>query len=396
MDSYLPTLTEPQRRWLRFGLLVLALVVLAELTYLLSPVLTPVLAAAAIAYILNPAVTWLERRGSSRLTIVIGIYVVGAAALVSLGIYAVTAAVAQAAELQANVAGYVDAIRSWWSASSASSQPSTRAALLDRAAPILKEHGAGVAGRLLNSMTDFLSNAMNLASALVLVPMYAFFFLLHFNGMVRAVREHLPSAYRDAIVSTVTITDRAMASFFRGRLLVCMVIAIVTGIGWTIVGVRYGLLLGALAGLFNLVPFMSMLSLPPAILFAYLEATQSGLSWLWPVILTFGVYAGAQALESLVLTPLIEARQSGLHPMTTVIVLLVGAQWAGLLGMLLAIPIASTLKTFAVQLLLPELRRLAAPVHPDAPPAAAVTGDSSEQSAEPRPLSEPRPSGSGS
>lgn len=370
MDSYLPPLSEPQRRWLRFGLLLLAIVVLAELTFLLSPVLTPILAAAAIAYILNPAVTWLQQRGSSRLTVVIGIYVVAAAALVSLGIYGVTAAVAQVAELQSNVAGYIDALRAWWSASPPGSQPSTRAALLDRAAPILKEHAAAVAGRLLNSLTGFLSDAMTLASALVLVPMYTFFLLLHFNDMLRAVRDHLPAAYRDAVVATAVTIDRAMANFFRGRLIVCLVIALVTGIGWTLVGVRYGLLLGGLAGLFNLVPFMSMLSLPPAIFMAYAEASQSGASWLWPVGLTFAVYAAAQALESLLLSPLIEARQSGLHPMTTVIVLLIGAQWAGLLGMLLAIPVASTLKTFAVQLLLPELKRLAAPPLEAAPAAS--------------------------
>ena len=128
------------------------------------------------------------------------------------------------------------------------------------------------------------------------------------------------------------------------------------------VGIPYSLPLGALAGRLNLVPFMSLLALPPALVLSYLEAAQNDTNWVLPVLLAMGVYMAVQALESFVLTPCIEARSSGLHPITTVVALLIGATWAGLLGMLLAIPIASTLKVFAVEYVLPEIRRLAAPV----------------------------------
>ena len=124
-----------------------------------------------------------------------------------------------------------------------------------------------------------------------------------------------------------------------------------------------------LAGLLNLVPFMSLLALPLALISAYFGAVQAALpgevvNWTMPVLLAMAVYMAVQAIESFILTPLIESRSSGLHPVTTVVALLIGGQWAGLLGMLLAIPIASTVKALAAQFLLPEIRRLAAPPPP--------------------------------
>jgi predicted PurR-regulated permease PerM len=75
-----------------------------------------------------------------------------------------------------------------------------------------------------------------------------------------------------------------------------------------------------------------------------------------------------QTLDSFVLSPYILGRSSGLHPVTTLAVLLIGGQVAGLLGMLLAIPVASTLKTLAAEFVLPEIRRLAGRPADDAAP----------------------------
>jgi len=109
----------------------------------------------------------------------------------------------------------------------------------------------------------------------VLLPMYAFFFLLHFNTMVRAIHEHLPDRYRATIERVVTTIDRSIANFFRGRLIICLLVGTLTAIGWTIVRVPYPLPLGAMAGILTLVPFMSVLALPPAMILAYASAVDT-------------------------------------------------------------------------------------------------------------------------
>ncbi|RMF74919.1 MAG: AI-2E family transporter, partial [Planctomycetota bacterium] len=85
-----------------------------------------------------------------------------------------------------------------------------------------------------------------------------------------------------------------------------------------------------------------------------------------------------QAIESFLLTPLIESRSSGLHPVTTVVALLIGGKLAGLLGMLLAIPIASTLKSLGAEWVLPEVRRLAKRAAAGEPPPPATEANAAD------------------
>jgi predicted PurR-regulated permease PerM len=126
------------------------------------------------------------------------------------------------------------------------------------------------------------------------------------------------------------------------------------------------------------------LALPPALLLTYFNAAGAGENWVVAVTLVLIVYLAVQAVESFILTPTIQAKAAGLHPITTVIVLLIGGELAGLLGMLLAIPIASTLKSLATEYLLPELRRLAATKQPavtdETQARSASTGQSGAQS----------------
>jgi predicted PurR-regulated permease PerM len=221
-------------------------------------------------------------------------------------------------------------------------------------------------------------------SLLILIPVFTFYFLWRFNDFMAALRDHLPDMYRDGIVHLVGTIDAAIANFFRGRLIVCLVVGGVASLGWSLVGVPYSLPLGVLTGLLNLVPFVSLLALPPALLFAFLGASEVGAPWLWPVVLTMGVYMGVQALEAFVLSPAILGHTVGLHPLAIVVALLIGAEVAGLLGLLLAVPVASTLKTLAAEFLLPEVRRLAgwpaAPSRPPGPPAGAPRDTGAEQS----------------
>jgi predicted PurR-regulated permease PerM len=357
--------------------------VLAALLVSLRAVLTPIAVAFVLAYICDPLVTRLERLGVRRLAAVIALYVLGAIVVLAVGFLLMAKTLDQVLELRENLGGYLTALRAWLAEhellaaalSTAPAEPGRRdwsAELL----PLVQQHGIRVANTLVGLLLGVFTSFLAWVSIFVLIPLYSFFLLWRFSDLIRTIREHLPAASRETIVYVASTINQAVASFFRGRLIVCLVIALVTGVGWTLVGVPYSLPLGALAGVLNLVPFMSLLALPPALLLTYLE--HAGGNWAVPLVLTMAVYMLVQALESFVLSPVIEARASGLHPITTVLALLIGAEWAGLLGMLLAIPIASTLKTLAQRYLLPEIRRWAGlppivplPAEAAAAPAAA-------------------------
>lgn len=403
MEPYLPTLSEPARRWLRLAGLLAALAAACWLAYALRAAFTPLVAAAAIAYVLNPVVTWIERtRRAQRLSIVIVVFAGFGVVVLGGGLYIGSRTVAQLSDVQERFPRYVQALGQWAEVIQrhlgGASQPvaaetvgvaATQSAAAPAApwwpavAPLVEQHGIGVARAALGYLGRVASNVLALVSLFVLVPVFTFYFLWRFNDGVRAVRDHLPLAQRDAIVSAVSTIDAAMANFFRGRLIVCLVVAALTGLGWTAVGVPFGLPLGLAAGVLNLVPFLSLLALPAALLAAYLGAMDAAVLWLTPVLLTMGVYMAVQALESFLLSPWIEGKSSGLHPLLIVVALLIGAELAGLLGMLLAIPVASSLKTLAARLVLPEIRRLAGQ------PATAYSAPGATQVAAPPPAPTP-------
>ena len=397
MQEYIPKLSEGARRWVRFGVLLLALALLCWAAYCLRTVFTPLAVAAAIAYVLNPLVSGLERRRRvPRLATVIVTFTLLGMLVIGGGFYVASRTVAQVVEFQERVPAYIETIGGWISSVQArvheseltpAASPTTAAAepapltgqsvsppqnWWQWAAPALQAHGVGLARTVLNYLGATFANIADLVALLVLIPVFTFYFLWRFNDIVQVIHDHLPAAYRTEVVHVVQTIDAAVASFFRGRLLICLVVGVLTAIGWSLTGVPYSLLLGLLTGLLNIVPGLSLLALPPALLFTFLAATQANAPWLWPVVLTMGVYMGVQAVDSFVLNPLIAGRTSGLHVLTIVLALLIGAHLAGLLGLLLAIPVASTLKTLAAHWVLPEIRRLARPA-----PAAEDPGASS-------------------
>lgn len=353
MEPYLPPLSRQGWRWVRFAGVVVGVAVFLWLCLSLRAVLTPLVAGVALAYILDPAVTFLEVRFRiSRLVSVL----CGVTLLLGVGAALLIAGATQLVQLASRIPSYIESADKFVRQTLPDAlDEETRTALLAQ----VRSHGGAVAGFLLGIVGGWASNLVWAASFVVLLPMYTFFCLLHFNRIVPAIRDHLPALYRPTIVRICTTIDRAVADFFRGRLIVCTLVGVLSGIGWTLVGVRSGLALGALAGALNLIPMMSVLALPPALVLAWLGANEAGQPWFWPVALTIGVYMAVQAIESFLLSPIVESRASGLHPLATVLALLIGAEFAGMLGMLLAIPVASTLRSLFGEFALPEIRRLA-------------------------------------
>lgn len=385
VDQYLPPLTEKSRRWLRFLALLLAVWLLGYLTLKLSSIITPLVAGLALAYILNPPITWLERqRNVSRFVSV----TTGLAILVIVVALLTFALAIQLLALGQDLPTYWNKFLEWINAQFPTLVGSLNANELTKLAG---QHGATLGGRLFGLATTTLSNVWYYLTVIVLVPLYTFFFLIEFNQMTRVVRDHLPNDYRDTIVRVVSTIDRAIAAFFRGRVVVSTIVGVLSGLGWMIVGINHSLLLGAAVAVLNLVPFLSIAVLPAAVIIAYVGVGPDE-GWAMPVMGAMAVYLVAQAIESFVLTPAIEAKASGLHPVTTVIALLIGGQIAGLLGMLLAIPIASTLKSLGAEYVLPEIRRLAARhASPETAPQAA--GAESQGPAAPSAQPGPQPPG---
>jgi predicted PurR-regulated permease PerM len=248
-----------------------------------------------------------------------------------------------------------------------------------------------------------------IALVMILIPIYFFSFAWHFDAIVEKVDQNLPPSHRPRILQIVRQMDQAVSGFFRGRLIVAFVMSAVFMLGWYLAGVPYWFLLGILAGVLNIVPYLVVVVWPLAVLLKWLEftagtvapaalqvkatatqvvTTQPGLfnwdwawathawtsgaaasqavtatqpaafnwDWAWIIIGPTIAYLVAQFLDNWLITPIIQSRSSNLSAVTIMIVVLVGGAVGGLYGLLLAIPVAACMKILAKEVLLPHMQ----------------------------------------
>lgn len=165
------------------------------------------------------------------------------------------------------------------------------------------------------------------------------------KGMKELIRPLVPEKNRDMVMSLVLKIQKKMGLWVLGQVILSIAIFVFTFVGLTILGVKYALVLALLAGLLEVVPYMGpFLSAVPAVLFAFIQSPPLALA----VIV---LYILVQKSESYILVPKVMQKTVGTSPLVVLVSLLIGFKLAGVLGLLLAVPIAG-----AIMVLLEEFR----------------------------------------
>ncbi len=210
-------------------------------------------------------------------------------------------------------------------------------------------HALGFIGAVIGTTTYIAMTAL-------LLPIYFFFFAWRFDRITDALTRLIPASHREVTLDILGKMDEAVTGFFRGRLLIAVVTGILYAAGWALTGVPYWFLLGAGTGLLSIIPYVSVIGWPLAIVFKYLDVAAGGqaVDWLSIAVLPSLPYLVVQFLESWWLTPWIEGHTTNLSAVTVIIVVLVGGAVGGFLGLLLAIPVAASIKILLQELVLPR------------------------------------------
>jgi predicted PurR-regulated permease PerM len=203
--------------------------------------------------------------------------------------------------------------------------------LVGQLAPTLKSAGAGFLG------------LFGFIASLAVMPVYLFFFLLSDRDPTRGLPEHLAflkREHRDDVVFLIREFLGILVAFFRGQLLIGLIMGVLLATGFSLAGLRFGLALGLLVGLLNIVPYLgSILGLSVALPLAFLQPEGGG-----PMLagICLGVFVAVQLIEGWVLTPRIMGHQTGLHPVAIIVaVFFWGQALGGVLGMMLAVPLTA-------------------------------------------------------
>lgn len=321
--------------------LFVGLAAVGLLVYLLSPMLTPFVASALLAYVGDPLVDRLERRGLGRtvgVVIVFGVLLLGAITLLLVLVPMLEQQISALFRLlprvvewvQTHAHGRIGALMGW--------EPGTtdagavRNLLTDN-----WEKAGGVAVWLLGNVSQSGLALLAWLGNLVLIPVVTFYLLRDWDLLVARVRELLPRSLEPTVARLTTECDAVLSEFLRGQLLVMAALSFIYTLGLFLVGLDLALLLGLVAGVVSFVPYMGFIV---GIVFAGAAAFFQFQEFL-PIVLVAVVFGVGQLLEGMVLTPMLVGERIGLHPVAVIFAVLAGGQLFGFLGVLLALPVAA-------------------------------------------------------
>jgi predicted PurR-regulated permease PerM len=332
--------TTPQRQQLVFWLG--ALVVFFLLVDVLSPILLPFVAGAAIAYFLDPVVTRLERWHAPR-----GLAAVLALLLFVLALLLILALLLPLLQLQvaefarrapALVADARQRLEELMQLAQQQLAPEDVAKLRD----IVGSGMADVASWLVRLLQGVLTSGLALANLLSLVfitPVVAFFMLRDWQRIVDDIDSWLPRQHLETIREQARLVDETLAGFLRGQLLVCLGVGVYYSVTLTFVGLEFGPIIGILAGILTFIPYVGFAT--GFVLALSLALLQFGFSsGLIKVVIVFAV---GQVLEANVLSPKLVGERVHLHPVWVIFALLAFGSVFGFLGVLLAFPAAAVI-----------------------------------------------------
>jgi predicted PurR-regulated permease PerM len=360
----------------------------------LQPILVPFAVAAVLAYLLEPGVAWLERRGLKRQPSVLLAFVVFSLALAGLGWWILPKIADQTANLAKKVPGYTVKARTAVLDFAAKVETDYGITLIPHTstdpAPVITEPvppltppstapldaaessfdidfktlltGDWVQTTLptvLRNVSKFIGSSVGgflgvfgFMLSFIIVPLYLYYFLIESAKIKQQWSDYLPlraSAFKDELVACLTEINSYLVAFFRGQLFVSVINGLATGAGLMIIGLDFGLLIGLALCIAGIIPYLgiAMCWIPAVII----GAVQGGSAlipgdpwWALPLAVTV-IFIIVQQIDGLFITPRIVGEAVGLHPMTVIASVLV---WAlllgGLLGAILAVPMTASVK----------------------------------------------------
>lgn len=321
------------------GQIVFIVWILARLISYFANLILPLSVAGVLALVLYPVVDFLERTARMPRTLAVGtLFLIAIVALAAITVVVVPTAVTQTRDFIQAAPGIIRGWQTRLEMLSPGLMPSLLEKLEQTNVESLVPGLENAAGRVMSYVS--------LIVGMAFIPLYLFFALLSGERLRGYVQEFLSIINRDTqreVIYLGSVFVGYVTAFFRGQLLIAMIMGGMMALGFTLIGLEAAIILGALLGLLNIVPFLgTVVGLITVLPLAYLQP-DGGLAMVALALLVFSI---VQLIESWLLTPKIMADRSGLHPAIVVIsIFFWGTVLGGIIGMILAVPLTAFVVT---------------------------------------------------
>lgn len=313
------------------------------LLVVLSPVLTPFIIAALLAYLGDPLIDRLEEKGLSRTISVAVFFIVMLLLCLPLLLIIIPQLEEQSTRLVARFPQFINWVQENF-------LPRLTAILgvdlssleMDNIRQVLTQHMQEI-GNITSSLLVKLGQSGQIIitwfAYLLLIPVVTFYLLRDWDLLVSKIHDLIPKSYQQLVTELAIQCDSVLAEFLRGQLLVMLAQAILYSLGLWIVGIEAFLLIGFLTGLLSFVPYLGFIvGIGVASIAGFMQFQD-----LIHLLYIFAVFGIVQTIESVLLSPLLIGERVGLHPVAVIFAVMAGGQLFGFLGVLLALPVAAVI-----------------------------------------------------
>lgn len=206
-----------------------------------------------------------------------------------------------------------------------------------------------IAKTALTSSWNFLSSGLAFIIGILswlIVILYVIFIMLDYERIMLSFKQLVPLHHRDKVFQIGKDIEHAMNRYFRGQFFIAFIVGILFSIGFVIVGLPMGVVLGLFIGLLNMVPYLQLISLPITAILCLVCTASTGVDfWLifWECM---AVYVIVQCIQDLFLTPKIMGKAMGLNPAIILLALSVWGSLLGFMGLIIALPLTTLLLSY--------------------------------------------------
>ncbi|MDD7805670.1 MAG: AI-2E family transporter [Endozoicomonas sp. (ex Botrylloides leachii)] len=331
-----------EQRWILIAITIVTVLFL----YLLGSVLTPFMISIVLAYLGNPLVLRLELLGVSRTLSVSVVFFVLALVIITLLLVVIPLVFQQLKSLiqllpdlgiwlQANV----------WPLLQKYLNVNSSLFDLNHIATVLTakwQKTGGLIALLSSSATRSSIALFNFLANLFLIPVVTFYLLRDWKRLISHLRSLLPRRIEPKAMILAKECDGVLGAFLKGQLMVMLSLGLIYSVGLGLIGLKFAILIGLLAGLVSIIPYMGFIvGFSMALITALFQPDNN-----WLLVGVASVFIVGQALEGGFLTPNLVGDSLGLHPVAVIFSLMAGGQLFGIVGMLIALPLAAVIVVF--------------------------------------------------
>lgn len=316
----------------------------------LSGVLVPFVAALLVAYLLNPMTCFIEKRVGSRGVAVLLTMLLLLAATAGVLLLLVPMMVNEFAhmgqvlsrlvsntEFADKVAAHLPPdIWAWVRETAQSSEVRdlfTAQGALNAAKAVLGNVVPGIRGVAVGAI-----NAAAGLFGVFVILLYVIFLLADFGRIKAGWQDYLPAPYRESVTGFLDEFEKTMGLYFRGQIIVCLIVGVLMAIGFVLIGLPLGLVMGLLIGILNIAPYLGVAGAVPVLFLAGLSSLEAGESVWMGIGLAVLVMGVVQVIQDAVLVPKIQGESLGLSPWLILLSLSIWGKLLGFLGLLIALP----------------------------------------------------------